>query len=629
MAQRTNCTEQAFPTNETSLAAATRSDFAAITLYVPETTTRTFRSVAVQITCRDNSATAQDLTSWLIGIKLGAVAFDDATVTNTIAHSSEHQTHTFTRDVTSYFATNFGAGATQTCQVGVQFGGSVTINITAKLIITYEYDDASQTTRIKTVRIPLESATGALTTTLTEIGTNQVPLLDTFLPESTKVFRDIFFEVMGNEANAGVTNTNLSLALDAEAADNTGVIENALASSCWFYYIWQRLAMTTNVTHAFNLATVSTTGSTFNHMAIVLVVTYEYDHSASTTILNSVMLPVYFSGTRGGSAAADQDRYERKFFIEEPTTIALVQSGVLLYWGTTSAFNINVLCGSQAARTYTVVGGTVAGMHNVMQRIDSGGAQGAGITLARGENTLTANYYFASAIDLGGASGWCYLNYTSGKASAGAAVHNHTIFHLIGGQIAAAAKRAFTATAPNIPEADYYAMTALCLQYLWGSPGNSQAIEAEVLSGEGAGDGWRILYNKFLQWDVENGVATGVGPPIDEFDRYPQDQRALGLVLESSRVYQRQSVGNTWDALAMWITYHAISYDIAGAVTPNPGAGVAVQAYRTDTKEYLNTANTDVSGNYTMKWYDNVIEVFTECRQSSSEVGRSDNGVAA
>ena len=74
---RTKSIEYAFPQNVASLATATRYDFGAITIYIPETASRTFRSVIVEVTCMDNVTVAASMTANLIGIKLGAVAFDD------------------------------------------------------------------------------------------------------------------------------------------------------------------------------------------------------------------------------------------------------------------------------------------------------------------------------------------------------------------------------------------------------------------------------------------------------------------------------------------------------------------------------------------------------------------------
>src|SRR5690606_36061901 len=91
------------------------------------------------------------------------------------------------------------------------------------LYVTYQYDDTS-TTQIKTVFIPLDSATGAAPTGAgaTEIGTNQVPNLDSELPEASKTYRDIFFLAEGNESSTSTAAFTLAFSLDAEANADDG-----------------------------------------------------------------------------------------------------------------------------------------------------------------------------------------------------------------------------------------------------------------------------------------------------------------------------------------------------------------------------------------------------------------------
>ena len=152
MATRTKTVEFAFNVDIATLAAATRRDLAAITLYIPEASP-TFLSVTAEVNVRGSETAATSLTSWLIGIKLGAVAFSDVTTTLTLTNSGDQQSFVFTRDITSYFTTNW-TGTSMTCQVGMQFGALITANHAVKLYITYSYDDASSSTRIKTVHLP-------------------------------------------------------------------------------------------------------------------------------------------------------------------------------------------------------------------------------------------------------------------------------------------------------------------------------------------------------------------------------------------------------------------------------------------------------------------------------------------
>ena len=203
MAVRNKTIEYAFALSTASVASATARDFTQLAaLAIPETTSRTFRSVTLEVSAVDNGTAAASLTAVLIGIALGAVARDDATVTQTITNSGENQSFLFSRDVTSYFVTNY-TGTTMTADCRLTVSGVITSNATAKLIITYEYDDGD-TTQIKTVKIPMDGNTGNLTTSFANLGgvASQIPALDTFLPEASITYRDIFFQM---DTHSGTT----------------------------------------------------------------------------------------------------------------------------------------------------------------------------------------------------------------------------------------------------------------------------------------------------------------------------------------------------------------------------------------------------------------------------------------
>lgn len=641
MTLRTKTIEYAFDCSTSSLAAATRRDLSAITLYSPETSSRTFKSAIIVLHARQNDTTAISMTSWLIGIKLGAVAFDDVTITDTITHSGETSTWQLVRDVTSYFNTNFGSGSSQTCQVGFQFGAVSTVNISVKLILTYEYDDASATTRIKTVRIPLESFTGRLTTTMTEMGTNQVPALDTFLTEASKTYREIFFEVYANEASTTTTNTQLNHQLDNEANAFDGSHVQNQNSSMWYWRTWVRNDMATNVTHAFK-ASSQGVSNVYTNLAVILVVTYEYDHSSSTTPLNTLLLPAICSGSSfGGTAAGDKSRQKFEFWIEEPGTITLVQSGLLCYFNADNTVACSILAGSQTARTYTATQGTIqCGGYSFIHRIDAGGGAGsAGITLARGLNTLTVDWY-AGAQVIGQAgtnmTALLCLNYTSGKASAGDGVHNHTTVHTIATTAANATNGLVesSSVAPYISESSRwvngFAAVAM-VNRTASTQGGGISIEAEYQSGEGPADGWAEVFNSMLDTEDELGIYIEAANASPYFRRHPNDPDPNRMSVTTARKWRIYATGIHWSALLAYVTHHAITYSAAGTVSAYTGAGsgITVNIHRSDTDEKVQTATTSSGGTYSATWYDNTVAVYSVARQDSTHVGRSDNAVAA
>lgn len=634
MATRQKTVEFWFDTDTTALASATRRDLAAITLYLPETT-RTFRRVAIEVFLRDTVTTATVPTSLLLGIKLGAVAFDDLTqASNLPSGISEQASYLFARDVTSYFATNFGAGASQTCQVGVSITGPSTINISARVIITYDYDDAA-TTHVKTVRIPLESPIGNLTATLAELGTNQVPNLGTFCPEASKTFRQIVFVAEGMEGTSAVTDAQIGMSLDAGAEALDGLHENGLNSSCFYRRVWSQNAMTTSAVHAFKMRTTVTT-MPCPCPQVVLYVTYEFDPSATTSVLNSLVLPIGQAAPSDmGRSATDVERLSVSLPIAEPTTIALVQSAVrILALGDAAVVHL-IKVGAQAARTYSSgTSGAESAQHAFLHRIDSGGAQGAGATLARGDNTITIDTYTTGNI-WPGIQGYVILNYTSGKAAGGVGAHNRSCVWFIG---SAYNTTTVAALAPSIPETSYRVgqcgvetVADLC-------PGAAQTAyaltEAEVLSGEAWGGGYRTLASLVTRNDTSvNLLVRYFGDASRALTRWPGDPDTQRLVLTTARRWRiTHRTTQTSDCHTyLWYTYHAITYAFAGTLSgfTGDGSGISVEVDADASGEKLGSVVTAVGGGYSFTWYDDVTSLFAHARQDATHLGRSEAGVAA
>ena len=67
-----------------------------------------------------------------------------------------------------------------------------------------------------------------------------------------------------------------------------------------------------------------------NHFQAYLVVTYEFNATTSTSIMNSIMLPLDVASPMGGTTASDYQRKSRDFWIQEPATITTSASAVNL-----------------------------------------------------------------------------------------------------------------------------------------------------------------------------------------------------------------------------------------------------------------------------------------------------------
>ena len=643
MALRTKTIEFAFPFSTASVASNTNRDFTGITLYIPEASP-TFRSVILECTAADNVGTAASTTAVLMGISLGAVALDSATITQTIANSGENYSVIFTRDVTSYFTTNW-TGTSMACGARLVVNGISTNNATAKLIITYEYEDSTATTRIKTVKIPVEGNNGNLTTTLTNLGgvANQFPALDTFLPESSKVYRNIFFETYGHtNATADNNGVILSLRLDDTNTLNSAIYEDALLSDRWIKRIDNLTGIATDNAHNVQAA-VDNTASNFPCLSGVIVVTYEYNHSASTTIMNSIQLPIIDeAGYVGGTSAADRSRFQRTIYIQEPGTITLQQSGIMMTYIDSGAVTMVMSAGSQATRTYTQPASVRCGCMTHLRRIDAGSAGGvAGINLARGANTLTVDYYTTSATagNLGtNASALLFLNYTSGKAAAGDGAHNHTTQwisrpHATGNLVQ---KLSYTpSTTPIIPESMYWLTNSGFEIYLQtsgtGSSNMGLTYSAEINSNESQGAGWLDIYSSFYLSDAEIGPNVIYCRSRSLFKRWPVDIDTDRLDIENSRTFRFDSTANTstfWQS-KQYITYHSITQPISGTLSGVAGdTEVTLKAYNAFTGQLVNSTTRIGNGSYTIDWIEDTEPVFVVAEDGTGPIGVSQQAVA-
>lgn len=636
MATRTKTICYAWPMRTTAMTDAVAASLGSKTLYIPETT-RTFRSVFVEVGFQDRvTATGGTIGEHRVSLTLGAASASTITETDDIVHIDEKIAGIIGPfDFTTYFTNNFGAGTSQTCDCSLYFDQTTgttlgMINVTATIYITYDYDD-STTTQIKTTFIPLESLTGQAPTSATEFGTNQVPQLTSsgFLPENSVTIRDYFFLIEGQEGSLSTVDFTINVKLDSESAVAFGTQECALQSPAYCRWIWSRTSdfPSTTAAHQFYIWTpgVDVSNLKLHHVAVTLVITYEFNAPDTTTVLNTIFLPLFFEHNNG----ANIGRCKTDFFIEEPGTITLKQSGVRLNVPYISVGKINV--GSQAQRTYTN-SSTGYCMECWQQRIDSGSAQGAGITLGRGLNTLTVDATASNNYSYN-INGYAVINYHSSKHSNGVGAHNHTVFYLMRQWDAAGAKLVTVSSFnPTIASTNYYVNAVGFFLYLWRSDVQGFGISVEYKSGEGKGGGAENCFNSFT---ASNGTVL-ISESVtfykieDLFKKCPTDPNANSIDLKTSRNYIYSSALNTQLGMGMMVTYHCIPYTISGKITgyTGDGSGITVNAYRSDNDQLIGVTTTIAGGYFFITWYDDVINVYCEARQDSTHLGRSANSTA-
>ena len=630
MATRLKTVQYAFPVLA-SLANNTLTNLTQITVYLPESGSKTIKKAWVDVTMNDIiSATGGTLTTKTINLRLGAVAYTSTTNSNAMGNTGENHAHMFTRDFTSHFTTNW-TGTSMTCDVQVQINQSTgttlgMANVCAMLYVTYEYDDTS-TTQLKTVLIPLDAPTTFLPTTKTSHDT--VPALDTYLPEASKTYRSISTVFISNTMSNSVTDFTVTYELSSLGTHTTDIYKGALNSDRFIRYIWDITSyITTNTTHTFNVHS-SLTG-TMDCPLTYMVVTYEFDASTTTSVMNSLQLPMEIDSPMGGDSASDFQRSTREFWVQEASPVREKLAFYMFWQNTGNDVGLNARIGTGSFVTYTQSGsGLVCGNKSLMIRNDSP----TGVSFARGRNTLQMDCYNTSAtIRNGNVGGFWILNYSSDVHADGVGAHNHTVLYPVFTQGTATATRQYitTADAPTIPETNYF-ITALGFHFnfMQGAAQQGVTIKAERLaSGEG-GLIFERIYSDISLHDGELGVYDVWCTARSFFNRWTGDTDSTRLDLETNRRYVINSSGQvTWaNHLVMMFTYHSIAFTAADSITGFTGT-VDLGLHRASSGEKVLATSRSGDGAYSFTWYDDTEPLFVTA-DDGTNVGRSEDTLAS
>jgi hypothetical protein len=281
------------------------------------------------------------------------------------------------------------------------------------------------------------------------------------------------------------------------------------------------------------------------------------------------------------------------------------------------------------------------------RRVDSGAVGGAGLSIARGWNTLTVDWFTTSATanSIGAApSGLLFLNYTSGLHKDGYGVHAHTVQSIIRAHATGnLVQRLQVAglTTPIVPETDFYTI-GVGYEVIMNPSGTAAAnlayaVHGEVQSGEAEGAGFRTLFSQLYATDAEIGTSLMWAQNCMNFKRWPSDPDTSRLDIETARDYRFDAnvTAATFWQMKMLHTYHAITYVWAGSITDSVGGTVNIKTHVAALAGVIpkgtEVAATSRVGNgaYSTTWFDNTVNVFSEARESATRLGRSDDGLAS
>jgi hypothetical protein len=627
---------------DTTLGAATRHDFTSKTLTVAENASRTFLSAHVEVYFRDAFTTATSITGVRVGIKLGAVAFDDVDFTNAQGNGGDHETPVWKRDVTSYVNTNFGAATTQTCQIGVAVSTSAASNVTnvqALLVLTYEFDDASATTRTKSIPIAIQSHHTTLTTSHVEVGTtggasnapaNQIPALDTYLPETSKTYVDAWIEVHSNDMS-GTNTTDITpfYQIDATTEVQRATLEQALGSSVHYRDIWTYPTGThaTNAAHSFNARANTTTR--MQNLGGILWVTYTYAAS-STTVINAREIGFYqVDGgetiwINGDGTAGNGNIFRANVDIQEPGTITILQAAIIGMVVTNGVSNALITVGSQAERTYaTPSNPPYVGPVPFIHRPD----HNSGWTLTRGMQILTFRLRQSVEARLQ-MTGRILLTYTSGVATAGVSAHSKTTSWMVAeSNTTAVQARDIASGVPRVPKinAANYAIvnglleettrhvSAVSVSGVWAfqQSGEWDAAGAMVASASNINSGEMATNYLFIRNSSWFNETTGLTGRAD---------------VETARAWRVEASVAAMTTLVQHLTYHTITYAVSGTIsgTAGAGTGLTVDIFRADTDHKVASATT-TAGAFSTVVFDNTISYYAVVLEDATHKGRTND----
>jgi hypothetical protein len=626
-------------------AAGTYTDSADATIYIPETTSRVILSAVLEVTAYNYLYTnSSNVSGWGVRCSCNAGAnWTSKAVVSALNESDENYQALFMVDMTAEFTARF-AGTSDTCRWGYYIYGTASTtgwsNASAKLIITYEYDDTAHDTRLKTVRIPIESRNGRVTTTWTAIGqgaaTEQIPILTgagAFLPEASVVIRQKYLELWGNTLPGDTTDAAISLRMDAGGTTYAyQPFDNTQDSSSTIRLMWDISAESSGSAHSV-YAAVSAGTQYVNALGGWMTVTYEYNHGSSTTILNSLLVGLG-EDSDNVKAVADKSVASVTRYLEEPSTLTMLQSAVwCTYQGVaTTNDTLTFKVGAQTATGYTPThDGVMCGMSSFVHRFDAGGYRGSSQTLIRGENTFTAEWYSGVANRIANFSCMMLLNYTSGKSAGGDGVHAHSCyFPLMPSTSLTTIRQASASVNPKIIESNYWLLGVMPMIYVMGigATVDGQVLSFERLSAEG--NGWEQIFNSMYTGVGENGCWINNGVARSAFKRWPNDTDTSRVDIEGARTWRIFGTNKQY-GLGMWITYHSHTFTISGTVSgyvDADGAGLTVRIFRVSDGLCIGTTTTTAGGNYTMTWYDDTEPMRAICEEDASHVGASAAGTA-
>lgn len=418
MAIRTNCIEYGWETSLLTINSSSYYSSSFKTIYIPENINRTFDDAMLQVHTRNDGQGGASQFGFISSIQIDSNPTESISYGTIVNNTPEQISGTFLQSVRSYFNTYFTSSRHNVKWYFRSSGAPDSTNqigTTAKILLTYSFEDADVTTSIKTIRLPINTISAAtLTTSEVYLGnhTGSIPSLDAYLPEVSKSYKDIFIEYHANDASTATTNFNLKTRIDTAPSQSRFVVSQSLQSAAYYYDIEVLSgSIATNTTHSIRIS--STLTNRFTGICGILYATYEYDYTGSSQIMCS---NIY--GTKPLNVTNALGLKPVYFNIETyiPTTgsVILRRSGLYFTQNGATTTQRDITTDTSSYIAYTYQNGTLqTGATPTIHQLDGTGSSDSPIALEAGTNNVVVYIKNSSIGTYGGdiSCGILYLNY--------------------------------------------------------------------------------------------------------------------------------------------------------------------------------------------------------------------------
>lgn len=587
------------------------------TIYCSETTSRTFTSGWTKsfYTVNDDASDYRGSTTY---VKLASGNWKDYGDQIQLNDTGEAFTNVSCVDITTQLNSDFTGSSVSIDLVNCSLfdfeasNTSLISNGHMELGFSYEFDETNQTIFTKTVRYPLQTLTTLTTTSYQNVGT--LPAWDTFLPEVNKNIRNIVIKVEGSSQNSSSAAQALKYRFDGGADNKFGDVTPLGASQYGFFGGIDISALATNTTHTFDIKT-SNASARFHPLAFTVYVTYDFDASASSRVLNSIVLSTYPNQDTLNPLTVFPTILKSYISIQEPGTITLKQSSVkALININSSGLKFRCKVGSGTAIDYVVSSISMNGEPQFFNTVFSS----SDVTFGRGNNEIKIE------VDSGNNSSYSrvtnyqiILNYESDIATGGVTRHNNTIYKYFNGAfeaVSATTARIVQTNYATIPETHYYINDASFEILLRSSGSENNGISVFSSANDQEGLGYLAYVHYSGSSFSERGLKLFGCPVTQFFKKYPeQPVPPIDLPgikywdIENERRFVFFNSASSYREIWSHYTYHTINKQLTGTIIGFSGDGsgipVSIRCVSLGGQEVA-TATTTIGGNFSFNCYD-------------------------